>query len=390
VANRSPLVLAAGQPQQLQSGDNLDLVGAQFVNAPLAMLFTQGRLTAQTATPIPSSDQTAVTSVYWTPFGGCLLGLPLTTTNWVLQSFAEQQLRLTDAQSTNATYNNGSATLSNLTSTAQLVRGMKISSSKSGIGALTISSIDSATQVTMSGNASVSQTGATITFKCPASTLYDVFGVPLTATTMRIQLGTAWTNTTTRAAAVTQGGALNGVLVNDAAIGGSDSNAIAAQGGRFLGTIALSTTDGQTTDSEAARFVWNQYNRVARSLHKEEMSGDHVYSSITVRYWNNDTTQKLEFVQGGTGTVKSTVAATMRSSTTVGVPIVGLSGDSVAIGTAYLNTVSTSGQRSSAAAVETYAAGYHYIGIFEQDQNNGASSVTSTMAYMRCYGEVFA
>src|SRR5262249_33375494 len=148
------------------------------------------------------------------PSGGHNRTIRSDGTRLSLATFTELSIRLTDSQSTNATYNNGSATLSNLTSTSQLVRGMKISSSLSGIGALTIASIDSATQVTMSGNATVNHTGATITFKAPNSQHYDVLDVNGT-----LQFSNAWTNNSTRADAL---GTLGGITVNNAAINGSD------------------------------------------------------------------------------------------------------------------------------------------------------------------------
>src|SRR5262249_52412089 len=161
----------------------------------------------------------------------------------------------------------------------QLVRGMKVSGTGIGVGA-TISSIDSATQVTLSANSTASGS-VSITFKCPASKNYDVFGV-LVSGALKLRFGNAWTNDTTRADALGDQNGKNNV--NNAAINSTDSNTISAKQGLYLGTVRTTTTDGQTEDSFGGahqaggkRFVWNMYNRKLRGLGVKDTTSSWTY-----------------------------------------------------------------------------------------------------------------
>ena len=79
---------------------------------------------------------------------------------------------------------------------------------------------------------------------------YDVF-VYSNAGTPTLELGTAWTNASVRATALTK---QDGVYV----LNGSTTR-------RYVGTIRA-TAATQTQDTAAQRFVWNYYNRVRRTL----------------------------------------------------------------------------------------------------------------------------
>lgn len=114
-----------------------------------------------------------------------------------------------------------------------------------------------------------------------ASKPYDIWGY-LSAGTLALEK-LVWTDATTRATALAY---QNGRLVKS-----GDATRL------YLGTVYCNSSGGQTDDSLTKRNVYNYYNRVARRLYKEESTG-HAYNSATQRYWNNDTTQFVEFVQG--------------------------------------------------------------------------------------------
>lgn len=109
---------------------------------------------------------------------------------------------------------------------------------------------------------------------------YDIW-LYLNAGTLTLD-STVWTDDTTRATALTT---QNGIYVKT-----GDATR------RYLGTIRITGTIGQTEDSLTKRYVWNYYNRVLRHLYSGDATG-HSYTSATYRYWNNATTQ-IQFVIG--------------------------------------------------------------------------------------------
>ncbi|AMV20399.1 hypothetical protein [Planctomyces sp. SH-PL14] len=115
---------------------------------------------------------------------------------------------------------------------------------------------------------------------------YDSGGAPV------IDLAPAWTNDTTRSAAVSL---LNGIWVNTSSFtpvmaGGT----VAANRGTLLGTIRTTGTS-TTEDSLAKRFVSNLWHPVSRRFHRTDAT-NHTYSSTTVRGWNNASTHTMEWV----------------------------------------------------------------------------------------------
>ena len=141
----------------------------------------QARLSANSSAAIPTTDQTAVTTLYLQPFRGGLISLYDGTSAWY---------------------------------------GFQMSSALS------------------------------LTVPSTTSTMYDVFVYNNSGTLTLTAV--AWTNSTTRATALSQ---VNGIYVNS-------SNVTY----RYVGSFMTSSVSGQTTDSAANRLVWNYYNRVKRWL----------------------------------------------------------------------------------------------------------------------------
>lgn len=115
-----------------------------------------------------------------------------------------------------------------------------------------------------------------------ASTPYDVFAYD-NAGTVTIET-LAWTNTTTRATALAY---QNGVLVKSG-----------ATTRRYLGTIYINSTGGQTDDTVAKRYVWNYYNRIIRPMRVLEGTGSWTYTTTTIRQANAAATNQLDIVVG--------------------------------------------------------------------------------------------
>lgn len=67
---------------------------------------------------------------------------------------------------------------------------------------------------------------------------------------------------------------------------------------RYLGTIYINASGGQTDDTLAKRTVWNYYNRVRRPMRVIEATTSWTYSTATIRQANGAVGNQLAFVVG--------------------------------------------------------------------------------------------
>lgn len=262
-----------------------------------------GRLTLATATPVTIADQSAKTTLYWTPYRGDQVAL-FDGTRWMKRAFAEVTIQTTVTES--CTLVNGSAVVAAVAAAKQLIPGMKVSGTGIPVGA-TILSVDSATQITLSANATAD--GASdLTFKVPAGKNLDVFLCYLSSDTQGLRFSNTWTNDTTRADALVM---LNGVLVNNALIDiGADAMGIPAQRGLYVGTIRTTSTDGEMEDSIGRRFVWNYYNQTPRKLYKV-MPSNNTYETVAWQVFGGAATNIIAAV---IGVAEQAVPVTIKSS----------------------------------------------------------------------------
>jgi hypothetical protein len=128
-----------------------------------------------------------------------------------------------------------------------------------------------------------------------ASKPYDVFLYD-NAGVLTLEL-LVWTNATTRATALVL---QNGVLVKT----GATSR-------RYLGTVYINASGGQTDDTLAKRYVWNYYNRTRRAMRVTEPANSWNYTTATLRQMNANTANQLDFMQG---VDEDAVAADVRMS----------------------------------------------------------------------------
>jgi hypothetical protein len=334
-----------------------------------------GRLTLTSGTPVTTSDVTAAQTLYYTPYIHDQIALY--TGSWAGVTFSEKSLKLTDSSQTGRT-TNASATLDQLTDTSQLVRGMQISGTNIPAGT-TISSINSASSVTMSQNATGSGTGIAITFKLPPSKNYDVFGIS-SGGALKLQLGNSWTNDTTRADAL---GTQNGVQVNNAAINSGDSNSIPAKQGLYLGTIRTTAAAGQTEDSFGGssqsgghRYVWNLYNRVPRPLGVIDTTNSWNYTTATWRASNGQSANKVEYVCGlNLDRVRALAHGRFANSTATVVGSSGIGIDSTSVNSAQVMGGSVGVASGTAQVLAEYlgypGVGYHALQWLEISQAAG-------------------
>jgi hypothetical protein len=244
-------------------------------------------------------------------------------------------------------------------------------------GGQTIVSITSATVVVMSAVANANGTSST-TFKIPVGKNVDIFGV-VVSDALVLRFGNFWSSDTARADALGDQNGKNNV--NNAAINSADSNTIDAKEGLYLGTVRTTATAGQTEDSFAKRFCWNQYNRTTRHLAKSN-STSHTYNSATVRAWNNETTNsRVEFVIGFADFVWIHVSIDVQPGAS-GIPTVGASLDSTTVFTGPIAAVVANATPAlirvavDSVAVRVSGSGYHFLQALENDQ----AAVVSTFA----------
>ena len=237
----------------------------------------QARLTLETGVPISTTDQTAKTIVYLTPYKGTKISL-YDGTRWKIHTLSEISIKTTDAQT--GTTHNGTKVIDGLSDTSQLIPGMTITGT--GVGAASvIDTIDSATQVTGTVNSTASAS-VTVTFKVTANTVMDVFCFSNSGTP-KLEI-VAWTNITTRATAL--------ALQDAVHVKNGATTRI------YVGTICTTATAGQVEDSIQYRLVWNYRKRIRRKVGITESTNSWTYATNTWRSANNSTANRIGVVVG--------------------------------------------------------------------------------------------
>lgn len=226
------------------NGQTIQNVSGTSSGIPVHLMVC-GRPTLTSGVPVTSSDVTAATGGYYTPYEGNVVvlydgSIPRPVT------FSELAWLITDSSQTGGSISG--TTITGLTDTSKLFAGMKLSAS-TGTGTLaantTISTIVSATSITVNNAASVNGTLTNLTFKMPANSNLDWYGV-YSSGAMVLRPGTLWTNQTTEADTVAL---VNGRWMNTSVIRSGQSNTIAANQGLRLFTVATNGTDGTTDDA---------------------------------------------------------------------------------------------------------------------------------------------
>jgi hypothetical protein len=170
----------------------------------------------------------------------------------------------------------------------------------------------------------------------------------------------AWTNTTTRATALTYRNGIGQIGANT-----------------WLGTVYVSS--GQVSERIALRGVWNAYNRILRPLLKTESSAGWTYNSATWRPWNNSTSNRVQAVCGISTSIE--LCLTSRVSLSAGIGLFGIGLDSTVSPTVYSASSVTAEVDLLAKYVGFISAGYHYLQAME-----AASGGTATYRGSDNYG----
>lgn len=272
------------------------------VGAAILPLLAGGRIGLNSAY-VSTSDLTAQLVLNWNPGGPN--GNRLVIYNgaaWFAYASSQLSIKATDSAQTGGTIT--STTITGLTSTAQLVPGMTLTAS-TGTGTLAantvISTIVSATSITVNNAASVNGTLTNLVFKLVASNVYDVILVN-DAGTLRMLFSPAWTNDTTPVASLTT---QNGITVNSGSWTTGWTNGAATVPtltGLFMGRIRTTASAGQMEDSVLNRYVASALNPVQRELFT---CPGYVNDNATTTWTTTSTT--FAEANGGTGSKVSFV-----------------------------------------------------------------------------------
>ena len=231
--------------------------------------------------------------------------------------------------------------------------------------------------VTIALGADISITLAGLTAGLP----YDVY-VYSNAGTLTLEL-TAWTNTTTRATALTT---QDGVYVKTG-----------ATTRRYIGTIRIAAT-GQCelvfggSDKASSIGIWNMYNRVSIAVSNWQSSSSWTYQSTTFRKINNNDYNMIKYIVGVVEDVIDTtyfVGVTTGASSGFAQVSIGLDSQTVASTVKpYVQANSTNGYLTPIYKFGS-SVGYHYLQALENATTDSATTFNGTSGAALAY-QVFS
>lgn len=197
---------------------------------------------------------------------------------------------------------------------------------------------------------------------------YDVFAYNNSGT-LALEFSSAWTSDTARADALAlQDGIYckSGTLTR-----------------RYLGTFRTTSTTttedskgGTTTQVGGKRFLWNCYNRVARSASVIDTTDSWTYTTTTIRQANGASGNKVEMVRGLAEDEISARLSALVTATAVAVVGIGLDSTSAFSGVAGGGYGTASGAAFSISAhyAGSPGIGYHYVAWLERGAASGSFS----------------
>lgn len=191
---------------------------------------------------------------------------------------------------------------------------------------------------------------------------YDVFAYKC-ALALCLELSAAWTNDTTRADAL--------ATQNGRQIKNADKTRL------FIGTIRTTGTT-TTEDSKTKRFVFNYYNRERRHLLKADTT-DNSYGSTTDRYYNNDSSNKYEFVLGAARTYIANVHGNLDEGGGRIASVIDWTTGSPTDGVDPQQYVSSSNDDLALGMPRVVGIGYHYEALIQASFGGATNYYTGTI-----------
>jgi len=170
---------------------------------------------------------------------------------------------------------------------------------------------------------------------------------------------TVWTNATTRATALTT---QDGIYVKT---GATDR--------RYLGTIYINSSGGQTDDAATKRCVFNCYNRKARHLRVSEFTA-HNYETGTWRSWNANDAVRVEYMLGVYEERPFLGLKARAETASVGVGYDATNGSSISELECQSNAVTGVIDLSGLGTYASTAVGYHFLQVVEYGYSGATQS----------------
>lgn len=305
------------------------------------IVFPQGRLTAVTAVAIPTTDQSAVTVLYYTAGQA-----PISDGTNIIPNVSPQLSMALDPTAAHTGYHQSGKNFDvfkfNDSGTIRIGTGPTWNS-----GA--VAGSDTA-RGTGAGSTDIQFLGNT--------------GIQVNTNSIVLRWGSASGNTTT----------------------------VAANQAVYLGTFRT-TADGQFEDSMTKRFLWNAYNQAQREMRRVETTASWNYSTSGFRQANANAANQIECVLGQSGgQVEAELMMTASSSTATIRPVncaVALDAVTVTDGAAYISASST----LFGSVIHKYrglpTAGYHKLCALESGGGADIQTWYGNDAF-RLYGSVWA
>lgn len=239
---------SAGAVEEISVGTGLTLAAGSLSAAVFSIFEPQGRLTMTSGVPVNTSDVSAGTAIYYTPYVGA--NIPIYSGSaWVAWTFSELTLSL-----------NSSPHLANN------IYDVFVAENPSSAGTLIIGTGPAWSTPTEGSGARGSGAGTTAISRT------------------------------------------NGILVNTNAIvlknGGTTYSSVSAGRATYVGTFIVNATNAQLTCHVSAGAskrlwgLWNAYHRKRMYLEAVESTSSWTYNSTTVRASNNDAENALRVVAG--------------------------------------------------------------------------------------------
>jgi hypothetical protein len=222
--------------------------------------------------------------------------------------------------------------------------------------------------------------------------LFDIFAF-LNSGTLTLGTGPAWTNSTTRSAAIAQ---VNGLWVNNASITlkydtSASTASVGANKATYLGTM-YATADGETGvqfkpaaavgGTSAIVGIYNAYNQ-KRITPIVRDDSTYTYNSATWRSMDNSTSNRVTYVDGLQQTaIKSTIQILANTGTAsdayaVGVNLDATTGTPNLVGYATSATATAGDNWQPAIITETFAPqlGLHYVQAMESSASGATANI---------------
>lgn len=251
--------------------ENLD-----FLKTQVDTTICNGRLTLESGVPISTSDQTAKTTLYFTPYKGNRIGLK-SGSSWDLYSFTEKSLSLSG-------YIKGVvydifAYLSSGAPVLESLAWKKVTASNSPT-----SGSGKTINISDTGDLAV---GREVTVKDGANSEITTITALVANTSITVDLANSYTTPdvygfNTRATSLTLD---DGKWVKSG-----------ATTRRYLGTIRITSTTGQCEDSRQRRLVSNYAQPVLRMLHKSDATATWNANGTSFGYARGQSSNRLELV----------------------------------------------------------------------------------------------